>query len=60
MKFLVKIYLKAQKEIPTEELNLIKHNMLCAINNEWPCEALMITYPTFDKIISGAPLETVM
>ena len=53
MKFLVKIYLKARKEIPTDELNLIKNNMLCAINNDWPCEALMVTYPTFDKINSG-------
>ena len=53
MKFLVNIYLKAQKEIPTEEVNLIKHNMLYAINNDGPCEALMVTYPTFDKINSG-------
>ena len=53
MKFLVNIYLKAQKEIPTDELNLIKNNMLCAISWYWPCEALIPTYPTFDKINSG-------
>ena len=50
MKFIVNIYLKAQKEIPTDEFNLIKHNMLCAINEHWPCEALMATYPTSEKM----------
>ena len=53
MKFLVNIYLKAQKEIPNDELMLIKNNMLCAINEYWPCEALMITYPSFEKLSSG-------
>ena len=50
MKFIVNIYLKAQKEIPTDEFNLIKHNMLCAINEYWPCEALMATYPNAEKL----------
>lgn len=53
MKFLVNIYLKAQKEIPNDEIMLIKNNMLYAINEYWPCEALIPTYPTFDKINSG-------
>ena len=53
MKFLVNIYLKAQKEISIDELNLIKNNMLCAINEYWPCEALMVTYPSFEKLASG-------
>ena len=53
MKFLVNIYLKAQKEIPNDELMLIKNNMLCAINEDWPCEAFMVTYPSFEKLASG-------
>ena len=53
MKFLVNIYLKAQKEIPNDELMLIKNNMLCAINWYWPCEALMVTHPSFEKLASG-------
>ena len=43
MKFIVNIYLKDEKEIPTDELNLIKNNMLCAINEYWICEALMLS-----------------
>lgn len=50
MKFIVNIYLKAEKEIPSDELMLIKHNMLCAINEYWPCEALITTYATAEKL----------
>lgn len=53
MKFLVNIYLKAQKEIPNDELMLIKNNMLCAINWYWPCEALIATYPNTEKLAKG-------